>query len=317
MRIGLGVGDAAGGAADIDDLIGQVRAAAEHGLSGAWTSQTFGWDALTALAVAGHAVPGISLGTAVVPTYPRHPIALASQALTVQAATGNRLTLGIGPSHQLVIEQMYGYSFDRPIRHMREYLLALGPLLRGEQVSYKGETLAATSTVAIPHATAPSLLVAALGPAMLALTAQLADGTVTWMTGPTTIADHTVPTITAAAAAAGRPDPRVVVGLPVCVTADESGARGRAAEQFAIYGHLPSYRAMLDREGAAGPEDVAVIGDEAAVARVVQRLADGGATELLAAPFGSTEEQARTISVLGEMAAAGRSGAGASIALDG
>jgi F420-dependent oxidoreductase-like protein len=241
---------------------------------------------------------------------------LASQALTVQAATQNRLTLGIGLSHQIVIEGMFGYSFDKPARHMRDYLNALMPLLRGEPVDYQGETLKAAGRVHIPGATAPQVLVAALGPAMLKLTAELADGTVTWMTGPVTLADHIVPAITAGAAAAGRPDPQVVAGLPVCVTADAGAARELASSVFAIYGQLPSYRAMLDREGAAGPADVAIIGSERDVAKGIQRVADAGVTELIAAPFGSPDEIDRTVAVLASLAASAP-GAGASMRLDG
>jgi len=293
------------GPVTLDEVIGQVRTAAEHGFGTAWSAQLIGWDALTTLAVAGREVPRIRLGTAVVPTYPRHPLALASQALTVQAATGNRLILGVGLSHQLVIEGMFGYSYARPARHMREYLAALAPLLRGENVSYHGETVKAVGTVTVPGATPPPLLVAALGSVMLRLTGEVADGTVTWMTGPSTIADHIVPTITAAASAAGRPDPQIVAGLGVCVTDDADGARQRAARQFAVYGQLPSYRAMLDREGAAGPEDVVLIGDETSVRAQVGRLADAGATELVVVPFGTAEERGRTLQVLGDLASGG------------
>ena len=304
MRIGVMVGEVLG-PVTVDELIGQVRTAADHGLGTAWSAQLFGWDALTTLAIAGREVPGIRLGTAVVPTYPRHPLALASQALTVQAATGNRLILGVGLSHQLVIEGLFGYSYARPARHMRDYLTALAPLLPGESVSFQGETLKAVGTVAVPGATPPPLLVAALGPVMLRLTGEIADGTVTWMTGPSTIAGHIVPIITAAAAAAGRPDPQIVAGLGVCVTDDRDGAHRRAAEQFSLYGRLPSYRAMLDREGAQGPEDVALIGDEASVQAQVGRLADAGTTELVGVPFGTAEERARTLQLLGELASSG------------
>src|ERR1700729_1361376 len=171
----------------IDDVVGQVRGLRDVGLDSAWASQIFGYDALTLLAVVGREVPDIGLGTAVVPTYPRHPVMLASQALSVQAATGNRLTLGIGLSHQIVIEVMLGYSFDKPARHMREYLSALVPLLRGESVNYQGETLKANATVNIPGALQPPLLVAALGPVMLKTAGELADGTITWMTGLVTL----------------------------------------------------------------------------------------------------------------------------------
>ncbi|HEY1322621.1 MAG TPA: TIGR03564 family F420-dependent LLM class oxidoreductase [Streptosporangiaceae bacterium] len=305
MRIGIAVGELRG-PATLDAITGQVRSAAEAGFATAWSAQAFGWDALTTLAVAGAVVgdsaPGIGLGTAVVPVHPRHPLVLASQALSVQAATRNRLTLGIGLGIKRFVEGMFGYSYDRPARHMREYLSALVPLLRGERVAYQGETVRAVGTVSVPATAPPPVLVAALGPVMLRTAGELADGTVTWMTGPRTLASHIVPTITRAAAAAGRPDPRVVAGLVVCVTGDEAGVRGRIAQQYTLAGQVPTYRAMLDREGAAGPEDVAIVGDEAAVRRQVHRLAAAGATEFLAAPFGSTSEQARTAEVLADLA---------------
>ncbi|MBA2495815.1 MAG: TIGR03564 family F420-dependent LLM class oxidoreductase [Acidimicrobiia bacterium] len=295
MRYGLIVDTARPVAA----IVEEVRGLAAAGLHSVATSQIFGYDALTLLAVVGAAVPDIELVTAVVPTYPRHPIALAAQALTVQAVTGGRLTLGIGLSHQVVVEGVYGLSYDRPARHMREYLSVLGPLLRGEQVAFEGETMrVATMGPLEVGAPAPPVLVAALGPVMLGLAGSLADGTSTWMTGPATVDAHITPTITAAAEAVGRSRPRVSVGLPVCVTHDPDAARSRADTVFAIYGRLPSYRAMLDREGAAGPGDVAVVGDEESVAAQLRALAEVGATECTAAPFGSAEERARTVALV-------------------
>jgi F420-dependent oxidoreductase-like protein len=264
-------------------------------------------DALTALAVIGYEVPGIELGTAVVPTYTRHPLMLAGQALTVQAASGNRLALGIGLSHQVVIEGVFGYSFDRPARHMREYLSVLGPSLRGEQVEFEGSTVTARPMAPLKVAGAEPcpVLVAALAPVMLKVAGELADGTVTWMVGAKTLSSHIVPSITASATAAGKPNPRVVVGLPLCVTADVEQARATAAKVFAIYGHLPSYRAMLDLEGAEGPADAALVGDEETVAAEIARLADAGATDLAAPPFGSAEERQRTFALLSDLARRG------------
>jgi alkanesulfonate monooxygenase SsuD/methylene tetrahydromethanopterin reductase-like flavin-dependent oxidoreductase (luciferase family) len=126
----------------------------------------------------------------------------------------------------------------------------------------------------------------------------MASGTITWMTGPATIEEHIIPTINAAAAAAGRPVPQVGVGLPVCVTDDTAAARANAAEVFAVYGHLPSYRAMLDREGASGPADVAIVGSAADVVDQVRRLSDAGVTDFCAAPFGSSDQISASIAVL-------------------
>lgn len=289
----------------VDGVIAEVQEISAAGIGSLATSQIFGYDALTLLAVVGQHVPDIELVTAVVPTYPRHPVMLAGQALTVQAATGGRLTLGIGLSHKVVIEGIFGYSFDRPVRHMREYLQVLMPALRHEQVAFEGETLKAVAGPLDVRAPAPDVVVAALGPAMLELAGTVTDGTATWMTGPRTIAEHIVPSITAAAEAAGRKAPRVVAALPVCVTADPEAAREMAANIFGIYGQLPSYQAMLEREGAGGPGDVAVVGDEESVARQIAAFADGGATEFHAARFGSGEERARTLALVGELARTG------------
>lgn len=284
MRIGLSLGEA-GGPDELRNLRDQIARAADDGFSSAWLSNIFGLDALTALAVAGSQVPGIELGTSVVPVYPRHPAALAQQALTVNAALAGRLALGVGLSHKVVIEDMYGYSFDRPARYMREYLSVLVPLLRGEQVAFEGETLTARIGLTTPGAGDLPVLVAALAPRMLKLAGELADGTVLWMTGPKTVAEHIAPAVTEAARNAGRPAPRIVCVLPICVTDDAEGARAKAAELFALYGELPSYRAVLDREGAAGPADVAIVGDEESVSARVGALAEAGVTDFVAAVF--------------------------------
>lgn len=282
MRIGIFLGDLAGERSRVDAAVTEARRFAEAGFTSVWMPQIFGLDALTTLAVIGAQVPDIELGTGVVPVYPRHPGALAQQALTVQSASQGRLTLGIGLSHKLVIEDMFGYSFDRPASFMLEYLQALSPLLRGEQTVSVTDRLTTRLTldVQVPHP--PGLLVASLGERMLGFAADHADGTITWMTGEATLAGHTVPTLRAAA---GGVDKRVVAALPVAVTDDVAGARARAAEVFAIYGVLPSYRAMLDREGAAGPEDVAFIGSADEVRSRISALFDAGVTEFVAVPF--------------------------------
>ena len=193
---------------------------------------------------------------------------------------------------------MYGYSFDRPARHMREYLSVLLPLLDGSPVSVDGSTLSAHIGLSAARAGRVPVLLAAMAPRMLDLAGEQTDGTVLWMTGPATVRDYVVPAISAAARAAGRPSPRVVCALPVCVTSDPAAARASAAEQFAIYGQLPSYRTMLDREGAAGPGDVAIVGDEDAVAAQVLTLANAGVTDFVANEFAHGQERERTCSLL-------------------
>jgi len=284
MRFGLFLSGSQKPAA-LGDVRESIARGADDGFSSVWMSQTFDLDALTALAVAGSQVPGIELGTAVVPTYPRHPAALAQQALTVNAALGGRLALGIGLSHQIVIEGLYGMSFERPARHMREYLSILMPLVRGENVNFEGETLTARLGLNTPGPKDMPVLIAALAPRMLRLAGEMADGTVLWMTGAKTVAEHVAPAVTEAARAAGRPEPRIVCALPVCVTDDVEAARALAAERFEIYGQLPSYRAMLDREGVQGPADVAIVGDEDEVSARIEALAEAGVTDFVAAEY--------------------------------
>jgi len=293
MRIGVSLQDPRG-PSPMTALREELQRAADQGFASAWMSNIFGVDALTALAVAGNQVPGIEVGTAVVPTYPRHPGALAQQARTVAAAVDGRLVLGIGLSHKIVIEDMFGYDFSRPILHMREYLEVLLPLLDGQPVSFSGTTVRANIGLTTPAPGRVPVVVAALGAQMLRLAGERTDGTVLWMTGPATVRDHVVPVITAAAEEAGRPSPRVVCILPVCVTDDPDGARERAARVFAVYGDLPSYRAMLDREGAAGPSDVAIVGDEDTVGARILALAEIGVTDFVAGEYTRGADGART-----------------------
>jgi F420-dependent oxidoreductase-like protein len=291
MRIGVGTNQAARGrAATIDELIEQVAMYARHGFDKVVFAQLQGPDVLTVIALAGRVVQDIELETAVVPVYPRHPVALAQQALTTQAAIGGRLTLGIGLSHRPVVENVWGLSFERPVEYMQEYLAILQPLLHGQGVAFSGRRFKSQVQLAMPDIKAPSVTLAALG--------EQTDGTATWMVGPKTLAAHVAPIITEAARNAGRPAPRIIVGLPICVTDDPEAARARAARAFERYGQLPSYKAMLDREGAANPADVAVVGSEADVERQLAEIESAGGTELNASVFGSAEEQQRTFAFL-------------------
>ncbi|MBX3028400.1 TIGR03564 family F420-dependent LLM class oxidoreductase [bacterium] len=285
MRIGIGIGEISNERSGIDGLIAQAERAERDGFASAWFANIFGVDAITAAALCGRATTRLELGTAVVPTYPRHPVAMAQQALTAQAACTGRFALGIGLSHQVVIEMMFGLSYARSYSHMREYLAVLAPLIRQGTVSHAGSEYRVNANLAVPGATPCPILIAALAPKMLALAGSVADGTITWMTGPKTLRDHTIPRLRDAAAAAGRAAPRVVVGLPVAVTDDAAAAREAAGRIFQVYGGLPSYRAMLDREGAEGPADVAMVGDESAVGEQIERLRGIGVTDFLAAPF--------------------------------
>ncbi len=286
MRIGV-FGDKVN-SGSVADVVAEIRRAEQDGFAAYWAPQIFGLDTLSALTAAGMVTERIELGTSVVPTYPRHPMMLAQQALTVSSASNGRLCLGIGLSHQVVIEAMMGLDFSKPVRHLREYLSVLGPLLTSGSVAFEGQDYRVHAGLSVSGIPPVPVVVAALGTQTLRVAAHLAQGTITWCTGPRTLAEHTIPTIVRAAEEAGRPAPRIVAALPVCVTDDVPAARQRAATMLATYGTLPSYRAMLDREGVAGPADIAICGSAAEVAERIAALAEIGVTDFGAVEFGST-----------------------------
>ena len=334
MRIGLFVDDAG---ATLDQISRQVQAAGQAGFATVWTGERGLWDPLTLFAALGGRSPGSqgpgnratgeqapreqapgeqlsegqavggqqdgpALGTAVVRTHPRHPLALAAQALTTQAATGNRLLLGIGPSHAPIVEGQYGSSYASPVANLREYLSVLRPLLRGEEVDFRGRFWTAAGSVSVPGAKPPPVFLAALGPRMLQLAGELADGTVTTWAGPRSVEGYFLPALARAAEAAGRPTPAVIAGVCVCVTDDPDGARRWIDDRYGMARNLPAYRAVFDREGADGPGDVLVAGDEEAVGRELRRFADAGVTEVQVIACGSEAEQARTVAFAAELA---------------
>lgn len=302
MRIGMMIGEGAGESPNLDTIIARAQRIEEAGLATGWLAQIFAYDAINALGIVGRETRRIELGTAVVPTYPRHPVVMAQQALTTQSASGRRFTLGIGLSHQVVIEKMYGLSYARRLRHMREYLAILKPLLRGEPVKYKGEEYQVNMSLNVQGATPVPVVLAALGPEMLALAGREAAGTVTWMAGHRALREHVVPRITTAAREAGCPPPRVIAGMPVVIASDTVKAREVAARVFQVYRDLPAYRTMLNREGVQEPVDVALVGDSDTVKGEIKRLEDIGVTDLCAfvfhAELGAFE---RTIDFLGSL----------------
>jgi 5,10-methylenetetrahydromethanopterin reductase len=283
MRIGLFTGATATGTNSVSDNVAFVREAERRGFDTVWMANAFGLDAVACCGIAGWATERIELGTAITPTYPRHPAALAQQALTTSSACNRRFALGIGLSHQVVIEGMFGMSYDKPARHMREYLEIIAPLLRGDPVNFNGEQLTAKLSLDIAGGAPVPLIVAALGSAMLKLAGTLADGTTTWMTGPKTLEQHIIPGISSAATAAGRPAPRIVCGMPIALTNQVDAAREEIAKQLKIYGMLPSYQAMLEMEEVSGPAELAMVGDEATLRAGIQRLRDVGVTDFNAA----------------------------------
>jgi 5,10-methylenetetrahydromethanopterin reductase len=304
MKIGIMTGADRGAATPLA-LAERIKEIEAQGLQSVWLPQGFAFDAIDTLSLAGHMTSKLVLGTAVTPTYPRHPTALAAQALTAASITGGRFVLGIGLSHQLVIEGMLGMSFEKPARHMREYLSILMPGLHGERVNFEGETLTARNfQVSLPGVEPPKVLVAALGPVMLKLAGRMADGTITWMVGPRTMEQHIAPTLVRAAAEAQRPAPMIAAGFPIALTSDVDGAKEKIAKTLAMYGTLPSYRAMLDREGANfGPADIAILGDEKSLRAAFKRLADMGVTQFMGSVM-NVEDGAttRTRELLADMA---------------
>jgi F420-dependent oxidoreductase-like protein len=292
MRIGLWIDEEG---RSIPELGATAKAAEDAGIDRIWFSQRLGWDALTLIAGVAPYTTSVEFAVGVVPVYPRHPLALAAQALSVQALIGNRLTLGVGASHPHMVEGMLGQSMERPAAYVREYVEALGPLLAGEPTDYAGERLTARGQITIPGAEAPELILAALGPRMLKTAGELTAGTTTSWAGPNVIESFIRPTIDQAAAAAGRPQPQVIAGATVVVTDDGDSARDWIATNYGAAGGMPAYRAVLDRGGKAGPEDTAVLGDEEAVAKQLQQFKDAGTTEFVFCPVGTEANRERTI----------------------
>jgi 5,10-methylenetetrahydromethanopterin reductase len=302
MRIGVMIGGD-GQRRTLEDILATAKRVEKAGLDDVWMANIFAHDAISTLALVGRETSRIGLGTAVTPTYPRHPAAIAQQALTTAAASGNRFILGIGLSHKVVIEDMFGLSYAQPARHMREYLSVLMPLVRGDTASFDGEQYRISNVrLDVPDAGRLPVVVAALGPVMLKLAGELADGTNTWMVGPTTMEQHIVKRLRDAASAAQRPDPLVVGGFPIVLTNKPDEARAKIAENLTIYGQLPSYRAMLDREGVRGPADIAIVGDENRLRGELRRLEALGVTHFNAA-IAAVEDGAfdRTLAVLASL----------------
>jgi 5,10-methylenetetrahydromethanopterin reductase len=289
----------------IDDTVENLATLRDEGFRRLWMSQMpYEPDLLTVLAVALREVDTIEVASGVVPIQNLHPMLMAQRALTLSLVSHGRFILGLGMTHQAVTEGMWGIPWDKPVRRLNEYLDGLLPLLSGAAADATGETVTTRGALMISGAPRPDVYIAALGPQLLKIAGRRTAGTCTWMTGPKTLASHVTPTLRQAAADAGRAegDVRVVASLPISVTDDVDAARKVAAEQFSVYGYLPSYRAMLDREGYAGPEDAAIIGDEATVKDRLEELRAAGVDEYVGAPFDpSPEGRARTRAVLRQL----------------
>jgi F420-dependent oxidoreductase-like protein len=282
MRIGL-----PGGGATVDRLIHNAVEAEAEGFASLWYPGGGGLDPLVLLPLVGGATERIELGTSVVQTYPRHPVLMAQQAAAVGVAIGDgsRFTLGVGVSHRPVIEGMYGLGYDTNARHLREYLTVLGGLLDEGRVRFEGDEYRAAADLAQRPDEPVQVLAAALAPRSLAAAGELAGGTITWMANAHAVETLIAPTLRAAAQAADRPEPRVVVGLPVAVTDDEDAGREAAARQFTVYGTLPNYQRVLAAGGVSSPAEAAVVGTEDQVGQAIAGLFAAGATDVWAAPF--------------------------------
>jgi len=282
MRIGL-----TGGGASVDRVVRQAKEAEADGFSALWYASIVTGDPLVAMAIAGRETSTIELGTAVLQTFPCHPLLQANRVSSVVDAMGRPgFTLGIGPSHEPVIRGAFGMSYDHPGRSTDEYLQILTALLRGEDVDFDGSDWSAhTAGRAVPPSHPVPVLLSALGPRLLRVAGEHADGTVLWMAPARAIETHVAPKLHAAAAAAGRPAPRIVAGLPVAVHDDITEARAAASASSSMYAQMENYTRILEIGGAGTPADAAIVGNESSVTSQLQALLDAGATDIWAAVF--------------------------------
>ena len=308
MRIGINGSSLIATAAPHRAIVDHAAEAEAAGFSSYWLAQLAAPDALTTIATLGATTSSMEIGTAVVPTWPRHPLMLAAQALTVQEAIGNRLVLGIGLAHKSSVEATLRIPFASPAKHMDEYLSVLLPAMEKRSVDFTGDVWsgAVEALSGAPTATPPTVMLAAMGPRMLQLAGERTAGTVLWLAGPRAIAERTKPALDTAAESAGRGSPRIVASVPVCVTDDADNVRGLIGTLLAGYNDLPSYRGVMDAAGAGGPADVSVIGTEDDVRAGLAAFANAGATDFAAVEFFTNPDEASaTRRLLAETAAAG------------
>jgi F420-dependent oxidoreductase-like protein len=285
MRIGVMIGPERGRyATKIERLRDDFRWADEAGLASVWIPQIPDeFDALTAAALAGTVTERVEIGTAVVPVQPRHPIALAQQTLSVQAVCGGRLALGVGVSHHWIVEEMLGLPYDRPAATLAAHLDVLDQALRGPgPVDVENDRFRVHNPLDITDLAPTPVLLAALGPVMLRLAGERADGTILWLADERAIASHIAPRITSAAEAAGRPAPRIVAGVPVCLCRDDEvdAAAERANRLLSEAEVSPNYQRLLDQGDAKDVGDILAAGSEAAIEKRLRAFADAGVTDV-------------------------------------
>ena len=285
MRMGLQVSaDRGRYATKVEKLQADARWADEAGLDTIWTPQIPDeFDVMAAAVLLGAATSRIEVGTSVVPIQPRHPVVLAQQALSAQAVCEGRFTLGIGVSHHWIIKDMMGLPYSRQATTMRCYLDVLEPALRGPGlVEVENELFTIHQPFDITDITPTPVMIAALGPVMLQLAGERASGTVLWLADERTIASHVVPTITKAAAAAGRPAPRVMAGVPVCLCRDDEidAAVERTNRTLSEVVASPNYVRLMEHGEAESIGDVLICGGEAAMEKRMRRFSDAGVSDL-------------------------------------
>lgn len=293
----------------VDAVVDLAREAAGVGLRSAWFGQRLDYDATTLAALVGREVPELRVGTSAIPVFGRQPLLVAAGAATAQAATRGRFRLGLALGAKALVEGPFGVPYERPVARLREFLQALRPALETGRTDFRGELVTATTpawmSTALPGAEpAVPVLVAAMGPQALRVTGELADGVLPFLAGPRVLESRIVPTVVAAARAAGRPAPRIVALVAAVVTDDPDEVRATAAAQMGFYDAVPSYARVIAEERADRAADLALIGDERGVAAGLQRYRDAGADEvvLTQTDLGGDRDRARTWELAGAAA---------------
>lgn len=306
MAVGIRVGLTYGAMSpsrddDREDLLAFAQQVEALGFSTLWMPSEFSWDVMVALSAVVDATDRLELGSTALPIFSRHPVLMAQEALSLSTVCGGRFTLGLGLSHKMIVEEIMGLSYDRPVAHMEEYLSVLVPLLNRELSRHQGERYRVSVELSVPGEYGVPLVVSASGRHMLKLAGQYADGVHAWLVGIRSFQSHVMPCLTRAADEMNRKRPRVIVGLPIAITDDVARLKQQIDTQYEFQGLMPSHRSMLDREGAERVSDIALVGSEDEVEEKIRAFAEAGMTDFNGSIVGSDEEAlARTFDFLGQ-----------------
>lgn len=301
-------------ARDASAIIDGIVAADRAGLDTAWlTSGGPAPDPLAVFAAAAGEAGQIGFGTSIIPTFPRHPLAVVQGAVVVDQLAPGRLKLGVGPSHKPAVEGMYRFEFVRPLQHLREYLTILKAILQEGSVAFHGERLHAEAQLQTP--TQVQVMASALRPNAYRLCGELADGAISWVSPLSHQQRVAIPAMDEGAREAGRERPALVSHTPVVVSEDADAVWEAAAAQLGFYPRLPYYSAMWQDAGFPEAEDgtfsramsdaLVIQGSEEAVAERIRTLPSFGVDEMLAGVIGLESDPAaadRTIELLGALA---------------